>query len=97
MEIRNVFFIEELQQKKTTLLPDGAQTHLLSGELPRSLDSVVLPLCLQVDVQADAQARDLIGQQLVSRTRSLELIFEHVHLALHGLVNKGGFIYIFVF
>lgn len=70
------------------LLPDGAQTHLFSGKLSRPLDSIVLPLSLQVDVQADAQAWDLIGQELVSRTRSLKLIFEHIDLALNGLVDK---------
>lgn len=68
-------------------LPDGAQTHLLSGELSRPLDTVVLPLGFQVDVEANAQTRDLIRQQLVSRAGSLKLIFEHVHFALHGLVN----------
>lgn len=52
-------------------VPDSAQAHLLSGKLSWSLHAVVLTFSLQIHVEADTQARNLIGQELVSWARTL--------------------------
>lgn len=70
-------------------IPDSAQAHFFTRELTRSFHTVILLFRLQIYVQADAQASDLIGQKLVPWPRSLKFIFEHVHFALHGL-KEGG-------
>lgn len=69
-------------------VPDSAQTHLFSGKLSRSLHAVVLFFSLQIHIQADTEAYKLIGQELVSWSWSLQFIFEHVDLALHGLKKE---------
>lgn len=52
-------------------VPHGAQAHLLPGKLSRSLNTVVLFFGLQINIQTDTEAGDLIGQELVTRTWSL--------------------------
>lgn len=71
-------------------VPDSAQAHLFTGKLSRSLYAVILSLSLQIHIQTDTQACNLIGQELVSWTGSLQFIFEHVHLTLHGLEKVKG-------
>lgn len=71
--------------KDTKCVPDSAQAHLFTGKLKRSLHTVILSFSLQIHIQADTQSWNLIGQELVSWTRALQFIFEHIHLTLHGL------------
>lgn len=71
-------------------LPHGAQAHLFTGKLSWSLYTVILSFCLQIHIQANTQAWNLIGQELVSWPWSLQFIFEHVDLALHSLKKEQG-------
>lgn len=45
-------------------------------------------LRLQVDIQDDAQALQLVGQQLVARLGAAQFLVIYVDLTLHGLGEK---------
>lgn len=83
--VREKSFTKSLKTFFLLTVPDSAQAHLFTGELSWSFHAVILSFGLQVNIQADAEPRNLIGQKLVSRAWSLQFSFEHINLTLHGL------------
>ncbi len=85
---QSFWFAPQCICSRSSVLPGSTQAHLLSGKLLGSLRPVThLTLCLQIHIQTHAQALDLIGQELETRTWPLQLGPEHVHLALDCLIT----------
>lgn len=77
------------QLYNTIYLPDSSKAHLFTGKLPWPLHTVILSFSLQIHIQTHTETCHLVGKELVTWTRSLQLMFEHVHLTLHSLKCIG--------
>lgn len=64
--------------------PEKPETHLLLGKFLGPLNTIVMVLRLQVDVQQHALVLQLIGQELLAGPGATQLLVVHGDLTLHG-------------